>query len=247
MALLEPHQDAYGHALLDHYEGKRGWAVIIERDDGNIDVDIAIPDYFSEKWHAPDREALKLVRGRVLDVGAGAGRVSLYLQKKGHDVVAIDNSPSMVKLLKKRGVKDARLLPFKQIDDRIGAIDSVVMWGNNFGLFGRAKGARAMLRRLKKLTSPGARIIAQTVDIYNTKEPVHLAYHRFNRERGRMPGELRIRVRYKTMISPWFDYIMVSPDEMAEIADGTGWFVERVIHYPARTPPVYLAVLEKED
>jgi SAM-dependent methyltransferase len=232
--------------MLDYLEGRRGWTPMIERDDGNVDADFGMDVYFGRTWTAPEREALALARGRVLDVGGGAGRVALHLQDEGHDVCAIDNSPLAVKVMRARGVKDARVLDFKRIDGRIGTFDTIVMWGNNFGLFGRASGARSMLRRLKKLTNPGARIIAMTVDIYDTDEPVHLAYHRFNRKRGRMAGELRIRVRYKTYATPWFDYIMVSPQEMAGLAEGTGWFLERVITFAERTPPVYFGVLEKE-
>lgn len=243
---LSNKQDAYGHAMLDYHEGRRGWTPMIERDDGNVDADFGVALYFEEKWSVPEREALRQLRGRVLDVGAGAGRVALHLQKKGHEVVAIDNSPLAVRVLKARGARDARVLPFAQLDAQLGLFDSLAMWGNNFGLFGTARSARWMLRRLKKLTSPGARIVAQTVNIYDTDQPVHLAYHRFNRKRGRLAGELRIRVRYQTYATPWFDYMMVSPEEMAEIADGTGWFLERVIHYPGRTPPIYFGVLEKE-
>ena len=106
---------------------------------------------------------------------------------------------------------------------------------------------RAMLRRLKRLTNPGARVIAQTVDIYRKPVPPEdAAYFRINRSRGRMSGELRIRVLYKTFRTPWFDYLMASPDEMAEVADGTGWFLERVISYPNWTSPVYFGVLKKE-
>lgn len=244
---LKPHQDAYGRAMFDYHEGRRGWTPMIERDDGNVDADFGMELYFGNKWSPPEREALRFVRGRVLDVGAGAGRIALHLQKRGHDVCAIDNSPLAVKVMKARGVKDARLLPFKEITSKVGMFDTVVMWGNNFGLFGRAAGARSMLRRLKKLTNPGARIIAMTVYIYRTTEPVHLAYHRRNRKRGRMAGELRIRVRYKTYATPWFDYMMVSPEEMADLADGTGWFLERTLNFPDRTPPIYFGVLEKED
>jgi hypothetical protein len=102
-----------------------------------------------------------------------------------------------------------------------------------------------MLRRLKRLTSPGAKIVAQTVDIYQTKAPEHLWYHRFNRRRGRMAGELRIRVRYKKLITPWFDYMMVSPKELQDVVHGTGWFLERVIAEPQS--PIYAAVIERES
>ena len=44
-----------------------------------------------------------------------------------------------------------------------------------------------------------------------------------------MSGQLRFRVRYASYCSPWFDYLMVSPDEMKGILEGTGWRVERVL------------------
>jgi SAM-dependent methyltransferase len=218
---------------------------MIERDDGLVDADFSMASYFADKWSAVEREAFRQLRGRILDVGAGAGRVSLYLQKRGHDVVAIDNSPLAVRVCKKRGVTNARVMPFSMIDGRLGALDGLVMWGNNLGLFGTAKRARWMLRRLKRLTSPGAKIVAQTVDIYQTKAPEHLWYHRFNRRRGRMAGELRIRVRYKKLITPWFDYMMVSPKELQDVVHGTGWFLERVIAEPQS--PIYAAVIERES
>jgi SAM-dependent methyltransferase len=231
--------------MLDHLEGRSGWTPMIERDDGLVDADFGIANYFADKWSAVECEAFRQLHGRILDVGAGAGRVALYLQKRGHDVIAIDNSPLAVQVCKKRGVTNARVMPFSLIDGRLGTFDSLVMWGNNLGLFGTANRARWMLRRLKRLTSPGAKIVAQTVDIYQTTAPEHLWYHRFNRRRGRMAGELRIRVRYKKLTTPWFDYMMVSPSELAAIVDGTGWFLERVIAEP--DSPVYAAVIEKES
>ena len=38
-----------------------------------------------------------------------------------------------------------------------------------------------------------------------------------------MGGQVRIRIRYKDYATPWFDYLLVSKKELAEILDGTGW------------------------
>lgn len=245
---LPDHQDAYGHGVLDHLEG-RAWVEVVEREDGIVAPDAGPAGYFADpkKWPAWEKRALRLARGRVLDVGAGAGRVALYLQERGHGVVAIDNSPLAVKVCRRRGVKDARVVPFTRISRKLGVFDTIVMFGNNFGLFGTPERARWMLRRLRKLTSANAPIIAQSLDPYATSEPVHHAYHRLNRRRGRMAGQLRIRVRYKGYTTPWFDYLIVSPKEMTEILAGTGWHVERIFEgrYPTMRP--YVAVIRKDD
>jgi SAM-dependent methyltransferase len=94
MATLKPNQDAYGRQVYDQFLGKET-REIVERDDGFIDTSGGAPAYFAEfgDWPAHQRRAAKFVKGRVLDDGSGAGRWSLHLQKRGHEVVAIDNSP----------------------------------------------------------------------------------------------------------------------------------------------------------
>ena len=64
---------------------------VIERDDGYIDVADGKKWYLSDykNWSGREKRALKLARGRVLDIGCGAGRHSLYLQQKGFDVTGM--------------------------------------------------------------------------------------------------------------------------------------------------------------
>jgi SAM-dependent methyltransferase len=187
---------------------------------------------------------MRFVRGRVLDVGAGAGRVALHLQERGHDVVAIDISPLAVEVCRRRGVRDARVCPFERIDASLGRFDTVVMWGNNFGLFGGPRKALSMLRRLHRLTNERGRIVAESRNAYDTDDPEHLAYHERNRRRGRMGGQLRLRIRHRSFATPWFDYLIVSPDEMEELLDGTGWRVARFLEGEAN---LYAAVIEKDE
>jgi len=241
--MLTKQQDAYGRINWDYLHGKQT-KEIIERDDGFIDLSGGAPDYFLDykDWGQHQRTAMKFVRGRVLDVGCGAGRCCLYLQERGQPVVGIDVSPLAIKTSRARGVKDARVLPFTQIHRGLGMFDTILMMGNNFGLFGSRARARWLLRRLHGITTPDARIVAESNDIYQTRNPDHLQYHQFNRRRGRMSGQLRFRVRYASYCSPWFDYLMVSPDEMKEILEGTGWRVGRFLK---STGSPYIAVIEK--
>jgi hypothetical protein len=36
-------------------------------------------------------------------------------------------------------------------------------------------------------------------------------------------------VRYREWTGAWFDYLIVSPDEMEELIEGTGWQIQRLI------------------
>lgn len=221
---------------------------IIEREDGLINAGkMGPPAYFSsfESWPARVQKAMSYAQGRVLDVGCGAGRVPLYLQSRGLEVVGIDNSPLAIEVCKQRGVQDARLLSITQADARLGIFDTITMLGHNFGLFGGRGRARWLLRRWQKMTSPHARIIAESNNPAATTNPIHLAYQAYNLERGRMRGQLRLRVRHEKTKGPWFDYLIVSPEEMQDILIGTGWAVREWINDPETTS--YLAIIEKEN
>jgi SAM-dependent methyltransferase len=239
---VKPEQgDAFGRALLDQFEGK-DVTVVVERDDGLVDTE-AMAWYLSgpRKWHASERQALRYVRGRVLDVGCGAGRVALELQERGHDVVATDVSPLALEICRRRGVRDARLLPLTRIDSTVGGFDTVVLFGNNFGLLANPRRARWMLRRLRSVTGKDARILAGCHDPHLTDDPVNRSYYERNRASGRMAGEARFRVRYGTTATPWMDWLLVSPREMEVIVAGTGWRLRHVLHDEAN----YVGVIER--
>jgi SAM-dependent methyltransferase len=241
---LKPAEDAYGRLILDYLEKGEGTEVV-ERDDGYIDASSYGPAaYFFpfQRWPKAERKAIKYARGRVLDVGAG--RVALYLQERGHDVVAIDLSPLAVEVARRRGVKDVRELPVTQVSRRLGRFDTLVMFGNNFGLMASKRRAPWLLRRFRSIAAEDARILAESVDPYKTDNPDHLAYHRRNRGRGRMAGQLRIRIRHGSHRTPWFDYLIVSPEEMAKLAKGTGWRLAQVID---EGEYVYVGVFERES
>jgi SAM-dependent methyltransferase len=238
--------DAYGEMLLAALDGPEEILEIVEREDGFIMASRFGPaNYMAPyaKWPSRQRRALRLARGRILDVGAGAGRVALHFQEKGHEVVAIDASPGTVEVCRRRGVRDARLMRIEEVDDSIGTVDTVVMFGNNLGLLGsRTKGPR-ILRRLARITSPQGRIIGECLDPYPGAPPEHLAYHERNRRRGRVGGQIRIRIRYRDVASPWFDYLFQSRPELEEMLEGTGWRLARMF---TDDTPLYVAVIEKE-
>ena len=194
-------------------------------------------------WPKIEKKALKLAKGRVLDVGCGAGRVSLFLQEKGVDATGIDSSPGAIEVCRRRELK-AMVMSIEEIKKFSPvSFDTVFMFGNNFGLFGGAQMAKSLLKHMHERTSDDALILAESLDPYNTKDPVHLDYHKLNRKRGRMGGQLGIRMRFRNYVGNWLDYLLASRAEMRDIARGTGWKVSRFIE---PNGSLYIGVIEKE-
>jgi hypothetical protein len=165
------------------------------------------------------------------------------LQKKGLDVTGIDASPIAVDICLKRGLKNCLLRSIESVDSTMGTFDSIIMFGNNFGLFKSRSGAIRMLRRFDKILSPEGRILAVTLNPLMTSEDYHLAYHQSNRESGRMPGQVRIRFRFKNFAGDWFEYLFVTPDELHSIVEKTPFKVEEII---STGSPIYGMELRKK-
>ena len=245
MKRLRSEQDAFGRVLLDYMNGRTHAATIVEREDGFIEAE-SPRAYFDEfrRWFPVERRALRDVRGRVLDVGVGAGRVALELQQRGHTVVAIDVSPLVARVARKRGVRTVKVMALEDVDEKLGRFGTVVMFMNNFGLFESEAKARRLLRRLHDVTTEDGRIVATSSEFVGKIPPEHSTYRRRNPERGRMPGQVRFRLRYRTLQTPWFDYLFVSRREMEQLLRGTGWHVSRFVQHEGES--LYAAVIGKD-
>jgi SAM-dependent methyltransferase len=219
---------------------------ILERDDGHIAVIGHTTTYFENygAWPPHERKAIGYARGRVLDIGCGAGRFMLYLERKGFEVTGIDNSPLSISVCRKRGLKDARVLSVTQVSSRLGTFDTILLFGGTFGLLSNVRRARWLLRRFHNLTSRTGRIIAQSCDPHQMASPERRRFHRANVRRGRLPGQLRMRIRYKTYATPWWEWLVVSKGEMAKLLAGTGWKVRRFIDSKTSS---YIVVIDKES
>ena len=231
----------WGAVLADALAGKRAFE-IVERDDGYVfafDARYLLAPF--ARWDDPvERRAMRFVRGRVLDVGCGGGRVCLHLQARGLEVVGIDSSPGAIDCCRRRGVRDARVLALDDVDESLGSFDTIVFLGQNFGMLGSRSRARRLLRRLARMTSARGRVVAETFDPHALEDPVQRRYLERNRRRGRMPGQLRVRIRYRDLSTPWLDWLQVSPRELNELLDGTGWRLSRTLG----DGPSYVAMLD---
>lgn len=238
--------DVYGEMMRDLL--RDGWCSggVLERDDGYIQPALPVETYFAPyaQWPAGERQALLDVKGRTLDIGCGAGRHALWLQEAGHEVVAIDCSPGAIEICRQRGVRDARLLDLADIDDRLGMFTTFLMLCTNFGLAGTRSATCQLLMRLAALATDEARLIIHSVDPHHASRAEHRAYLMRNARQGRMPGQVRQRLRYRTIATPWFDQIYAAPHEVAQLARGTGWRLEDVLTKP---DPEYIGVLTRSQ
>ncbi len=187
--ILLPHEDDYGNEIYDYFTRKTGYE-IIERDDGYLDTSDGPLSYFAEfkEWPFCEMKAIEYARGPVLDVGPGSGRVSLYLQNKGIETVGIDNSPLATTTASMRGVKNVKLVPFGRITEGEFPYETIVMFGNNFGLFHNRENARKMLRKIHELTGSSAQFLVESLDPYRTDSKDSIEYHQYNKSRGQNAG-----------------------------------------------------------
>ena len=225
----EPQQgDAFGELLLAVMQhGERPGTVfeVVERDDGHVRANDA-SRYVMSSWGVLDDWIHARARGRVLDVGCGAGRNALVLQSAGMDVVGLDISPGAVRVARARGLEQ---VVEGTIDhaDVAGPFDTIVLAGNNLGLLSSRDRAPVVLQRLAQLSAPGGQILATAVG----REPGAAAsledaeYEQRNRDRGRLRWQVTMRSRYGRLATPWFDYLFLTVDELATLVEGTGWLI----------------------
>ena len=237
--------DVFGRALRDWAHGGTE-PEVLERDDGFTEPGAGHELYVAEYggWLPAERRAMRYVRGRVVDVGCAAGRVSLYLQGRGHEVLGLDSSPLAIRTARHRGVEETWCASADDLAPAVGSFDTIVMFGNNFGIFGTPARLRRALTSWARGTAPGTRILAGSTNPYCGGAPALTRDYYFrNLRQGRPPGQVRLRIRYRGAVGPWFPWLFVSRREMATLLRGTGWR-QGVILGGAPGDP-YVAVLEK--
>ena len=156
-------KDLFGNALLDYQNGKYTKDIITSTNISHED-DLPLPYLFRGFKEMPklEQKALKLAKGTVLDVGCGAGSHSLYLQKKGFHVNAIDISKGAIEVAKQRGVLNTKV---KNILEETNSFDTVLLLMNGTGIFQELAQVTKYLTHLKGLLKPNGQILIDSSDI----------------------------------------------------------------------------------
>ena len=152
---------------------------------------------------ALEQLALKQCRGRVLDIGCGAGSHALYLQNQGHDVIGLDTSAGAVKACQLRGLQqtvEAQILSYTGTK-----FDTLLLMMNGIGIVGKLKSLPTYLDHFKSLLHPNGQILLDSSDIiYMFEENEDGSYWVDGHQD--YYGEVEFRMTYKTFESrvfPW--------------------------------------------
>lgn len=206
--------DLLGQAVYDHYRGHTINKLWIYNQYGPRE-EMPVAAYFREEDDMPDLEwlALNECRGRVLDIGAGAGSHALALQQRGADVTALDISRLLVEVMRGRGVE-------KVIEEDIykytgASYDTLLLLMNGIGLAGSTGNLKVLLNHFKTLLSRGGQVLFDSSDVaylYDADKPTDRYY-----------GEITYRYSYNKVKTDWFNWLYVDEHTMKRIAEECGF------------------------
>ena len=234
-------KDVLGEALSDYYQHGAAAKLWVHNKYGPKE-EMRVAVYFRDADKMPELEwiALQHCKGRVLDIGAGAGSHSLVLQQMGLDVTALDLSPGAASVMEQRGVKKILRQDFFELSpgdlatagtgvpanhDRgigagVGTFDTLLLMMNGIGLAGTLDGLRRFLGQARKIMAPGATLIFDSSDLaymYDGKVPAGLPEYY---------GEILYQYGYRRQRSDWFKWLFIDRKTLTSLAAEEGWRTE---------------------
>ncbi len=207
-------------ALVAYMGGDEGAVLTVHADEGEPDpMPVSLFFRSLEELREVDREALALVRGRVLDVGAGVGSLSLILQEGGVAVTAVEVIPEAVEIMAARGVEDPRegrvedLPPSRDYDTALTLM-------NGAALAGTLPRLPTLLQVLEGLLAPGGQILLDSTD---TLEAVGSPPGDITWGEGEYPGELQYQMEFRGERGAPFPQLFIDPATLQRVASNVGW------------------------
>jgi len=211
---LTEQEDPMGAAIRDYFrQGKSAQLKVLSSlfDDDEMPVAHLFRSY--HEMPPLEQRALNEARGKVLDVGAGAGCHALALQERGLDVTAVDISPLSCETMKERGVANVECVNIfnQRFQERF---DTLLLLMNGTGIAGKLSRLPQLLSRLKQLMNPGAQILIDSSDlryVYEDEDGVldvdlDSAYY----------GEVDYQMTYRNIIGKSFDWLYADSVVLAE-------------------------------
>ena len=211
---LTEREDPMGAAIRDYFrQGKSAQLKVLSSlfDDDEMPVAHLFRSY--HEMPPLEQRALNEARGKVLDVGAGAGCHALVLQERGFDVTAVDISPLSCETMKERGVANVECVNIfnQRFQERF---DTLLLLMNGTGIAGKLSRLPQLLSRLKQLMNPGAQILIDSSDLrYVYEDEDGVLDVDFD---GAYYGEVDYQMTYRNIIGKSFDWLYADSVVLAE-------------------------------
>lgn len=211
---LTEREDPMGAAIRDYFrQGKSAQLKVLSSlfDDDEMPVAHLFRSY--HEMPPLEQRALNEARGKVLDVGAGAGCHALALQERGFDVTAVDISPLSCETMKERGVANVECVNIfnQRFQERF---DTLLLLMNGTGIAGKLSRLPQLLSRLKQLMNPGAQILIDSSDLrYVYEDEDGVLDVDFD---GAYYGEVDYQMTYQNIKGKRFDWLYSDSVVLAE-------------------------------
>ncbi|MGB1104468.1 MAG: class I SAM-dependent methyltransferase [Crocinitomicaceae bacterium] len=209
--------DPIGFAIADYVQHGNAESIIVKADLCEDDV-MPIDYLFRTYDEMPELEqvALKMAKGKILDIGAGAGCHSKWLVDNGADLKAIDISKGAIDYLKSNGI-DAEKKDLWEIEEKY---DTILLLMNGIGLAGKLDRLDKFLLHLKSKLNEGGQILLDSTDIsYLYQEEDGSMWVDLN---SAYPGEMQFKMCYKDVETPWFDWLYLDYATLEKHAEKVG-------------------------
>lgn len=212
-------KDLFGKAILDYQTNTSPEDIITETNITEAD-EMEVAFLFRDFNSMPklEQKALKLAKGKILDVGCGAGSHSLYLQEKGLEVTAIDISPSAIKACELRGIKMARVQNVLDLENE--KFDTILLLMNGTGIFGSLNNTAVYLQKLKSLLAPNGQILIDSSDIIYMFDEAEDGSKWIPAEG--YYGELTFTISYKNQTEDPFPWLYLDYNTLQNAAHANG-------------------------
>ncbi len=208
-------KDIFGKAVLDYQLGNYTEDIITFSSLDEEDT-IPIPYLFRDYKKMPllEQKALQLCKGEILDIGCGAGSHSLYLQKKGLQVTALDYSKDAIEACNLRGIKNTIATDFYTYTAK--KYDTLLMLMNGIGIAGKLSNIDSFFKHLKSLLKPNGQILLDSSDIIYMFEDESGEY--WIPDNGNYYGEVTFSMEYKKEKTSEFNWLYLDYNTLQRAA-----------------------------
>ena len=211
--------DPFGEAIYDYFEKGKAPNITVNTN-YTEDEQIPVSYLFRTEKEMPALEvtALKLCRGKVLDIGAAAGCHSIVLQQKGYNITALEISEKAVEVLKKRGIQ--KVIREDIYTYSAKKYDTILLLMNGTGIGGTIEGLKELLQHLKSLLNIKGQILIDSSDIkYLFEEDDGSMWVDLNNTK--YYGEMEYEISYKKSITK-FNWLFIDFNLLKNIANKIG-------------------------